>query len=111
MLSYDREGGCNVCVCVYTGGAYMHTVWRNGSPCAVIFKQRFPQQPHAPLVPLQKLRDKAPQLPLILMYTQAHAHTCTLTFRSAIACQLLTVDSFVQMVPQHPIGQYVCVCV
>lgn len=54
----------------------MRVVWRNWDPCTIAFKQRFPWQLHAPFVPLSKLRDEVPQLPLILM----HIHTHTLTF-------------------------------
>lgn len=59
-------------------GAYVCVVWRNEDPCAVMFKQRFPQQPHAPLVPLSRLRDEAPPLPLTLMHPHPYAHTRTL---------------------------------
>lgn len=56
-------------------GAYVCIVWRNEDPCAVMFKQRFPQQPHAPLVPFSRLRDEAPPLPLTLMHPHPYAHT------------------------------------
>lgn len=58
-------------------GAYVCDVWRNGDPCAATFKQRFPQQPHAPLVPLSRLGNEAPPLPLSLMQPHAYAHTHT----------------------------------
>lgn len=64
-------------------GAHVCDVWRNEDPCAATFKQRFPQQPHAPLVPLSRLRDEAPPLPLGLMqphaYARAHVRTHTHT--------------------------------
>jgi len=56
-------------------GACMCVVWRNWDPCTVMFKQRFPWQPHAPLVPLSKLWDEAPQLPLILMHVHTRMHS------------------------------------
>lgn len=56
------------------GGLYICVLW-NEDPCTVMFKQRFPQQPHAPLVPLSKLRDEAPQLPFILTHTYLHMHS------------------------------------
>lgn len=56
-------------------GAWVCVVWRNGDPCTVMFKQRFPRQPHAPLVPLSKLSNEAPQLPLVLMHAHAYVHS------------------------------------
>lgn len=90
-------------------GAHMCVVWRNEDPCTVMFKQRFPRQPHAPLVPLSKLRDEAPQLPLALMHAHTYAHARThalLTLRSARVSQPLIEDRFVQMAPLHVEGRY-----
>lgn len=57
-----------------------------GIEVLVLFKQRFPQQPHAPLVPLSKLRDKEPQFPLIFMHTLIYTLClCTLNVTSARA--------------------------
>ena len=85
----------------------MCVVWRNEDACTVMFKQRFPRQPHAPLVPLSKLRDEAPQLPLTLMRAHTHMRTHTLlTLRSARVSQPLIEDRFVQMVPLYVEGRY-----
>lgn len=74
------------------GGICACDVWRNGDPCAVMFKQRFPQQPHAPLVPLSRLRDEAPPLPLTLMHPHAYACACTHTHSRHICKGISTFD-------------------
>lgn len=85
------RGGICVCVC---------DVWRNGDPCAVMFKQRFPQQPHAPLVPLSRLRDEAPPLPLTLMHPHAYAYTRTHVHSRQKGISTFDLGRFVQMVPR-----------
>lgn len=74
----EMREGAYVCVCV----------WRNEDPCAIMFKQRFPQQPHAPLVPLSRLTDEAPLLP----HTVMHTHTNTLTINPQICKDISTFD-------------------
>lgn len=70
MTERKREGGrerksIHVC-CVQE--------WRS-LYCYV--QQRFPQQPHAPLGLLSKLRDDAPQLPFTFMHADTYSHMHT----------------------------------
>lgn len=66
--------------------AYVCAVWRNEDLCAVMFKQRFPQQLHGVFVPHSHAR------------TAIRAHT-EITLRSARVSQPLIEAYFVQIVP------------
>lgn len=80
--TYMTEGGWG-CIYVLCGGIEV----------LVLFKQRFPQQPHAPLVPLSKLRDKEPQFPLIFMHTLTYTYACALLTVTSARAYLYALDS------------------